>query len=1114
MLLSPLFIFWERHRLKKELVSILICSTFVVNQVLLCQVFAQASGSSDRIAWVHDSTIMLSDEMSYLVSLDPSRYAYYEYSDDNIGYLWANLQNYKALLIDEDCIYHYEGYKIDEIYNSFYNHRTQLGEWVKDGGGLFITDNNDLYNLNFEPYELTWDWLPVDLVVTSIDVGADASGGCLEIVHDPGLFSHPNPIDDSYINDPSRGHAHGYFTKYEDYSTLMVRTDPTYENAPVEIFRTYGKGAVVISHAELEDGESWRYVQNEIEYVLSTPRERLVSSLDLLFDTCIDAMDQAAWLSARLRAKSHEVLDVDLLVEGLRVLISTMVTGYAVSTKLPGLVSSIALMGGATKMGYTGLVKGTGAAVTDVTKDTFLDEEASKLSMGPRQILYYNCLKGVLQDQEYFHQLKDHRGNSWLGVDSLISTLTTEYEDFKNQLQDPLPTTFPLHYTLNYLGDLRLNIQRSKTAQYRFFFYNVTAERVQQIELGAQNTRNEQLDKIVEQYEALKTLDWTSWGASIGAGVAKIILGTSIPVLGAIVLDAVIFGVKAIADFGTLTRQGMVCHLLDISLPEYGTEVIALREIFLETGTYINKMLKTPPKLSQVSVLDVTTPDIIPSEKEQFGTATGTITIENQDVESVKVTALISIYTEVKGVVTTMLLETVPEKAGFEIPSKAIQDLEFTYTLPVSLFGCDKYTVEIYLTSNHDKIGPFISDFNVGIGCGVGTSKVLEGAITQGQKKTATVSVTSDVYETRFTLYFAGSDIDIHLYDSLGRHVGVDYASGNVVIEIPSALYSGCQAIPEWIKVPNPGDEDYTIEAVGSDVIEAESFVVTATYTPHLPALLTFLPTTLSQKVPPGQLSNLTFTVTEYVGQQSADISVEASNLSNQLGDTIGYGNVSFSSNRFLLPGGESEVMMLNVSVPPGTNFGDYTGNITVVWNSEVHKIPISVIVPDTIPPVLSNVRSASRFILNGESVTVLVDATDAGIGVKNVTLLYSLDDGKTWEYVIMQHKAGDSYQASIQLRGLGIRTIRFYIEVEDNHYNKIVSSETLIQAGWIYSLLMGSVIVGLGSASSFVGYFYFRARKQLKKIRQKMAKSVMCTGCKTLNSPGARFCRKCGKPL
>ena len=60
--------------------------------------------------------------------------------------------------------------------------------------------------------------------------------------------------------------------------------------------------------------------------------------------------------------------------------------------------------------------------------------------------------------------------------------------------------------------------------------------------------------------------------------------------------------------------------------------------------------------------------------------------------------------------------------------------------------------------------------------------------------------------------------------------------------------------------------------------------------------------------------------------------------------------------------------------------------------------------------------------------------------------------------------------------------------------------------------------VASFGSASFFVGFLYMKARRQLKDVRKGINGSrrfeVICSQCKTMNAPGARFCRKCGKPL
>ena len=51
--------------------------------------------------------------------------------------------------------------------------------------------------------------------------------------------------------------------------------------------------------------------------------------------------------------------------------------------------------------------------------------------------------------------------------------------------------------------------------------------------------------------------------------------------------------------------------------------------------------------------------------------------------------------------------------------------------------------------------------------------------------------------------YLPLPDIDLHAYDDQGRHVGLDYATGEYEVEIPGAEFSGdLKDAPEWIYVP------------------------------------------------------------------------------------------------------------------------------------------------------------------------------------------------------------------------------------------------------------------------------------------------------------------------
>ena len=101
------------------------------------------------------------------------------YNETNIDQLWDNLDQYKILLIDEDCMFDWDNPGPD--YNkptpvlpigvSFYNHKTELKNWIFNGGRLFSTDQNDISPDYL--HNVWWTWLPDELQVESNEYPSD-----------------------------------------------------------------------------------------------------------------------------------------------------------------------------------------------------------------------------------------------------------------------------------------------------------------------------------------------------------------------------------------------------------------------------------------------------------------------------------------------------------------------------------------------------------------------------------------------------------------------------------------------------------------------------------------------------------------------------------------------------------------------------------------------------------------------------------------------------------------------------------------------------------------------------------------------------------------------------
>lgn len=1005
----------------RKIIALLLAflMVFSMSSTIVTQVKAT---STTKIAWIYDTDFYtLSDELSHLKSLDPTKYSYDSYNQYNIDDLWAKLNDYKALLIDEDVMYDPYWTRLDgPIYNSFKAHLSQLAQWIYSGGGVFATDNNDLgasegYSIN----KLKWDWLPPPLQAVSSDVGDDASGGHLHIVDQNfWLFSRPNYIDDTYINDASRGHAHGYFILSESpgYSPLIIRTDSSYYGHPVEIYTTYGSGVVVLSHAELEDGFSWEYVQNELDNVLLTAREQLVNALDLLNSTICDAIIRDTYVASYMRAVSLNVIDPynTAFYKDL----AKMLTSLLISAAFPWPPKTEFFDSNAVERLYvtfeywkyikygvsTVYISGDQIAKPPFDFDSiFRDKEAySRSTLDERIKFYYNIL---MNKESTFPSLgwASPDGKKFYGIDGVLSLVKSEYESFRNSIPDPLPQSFNLDFVLTYLSELRRHIFVTMTRQEKLWFYNATKPGGSLVELGALHPLCSALEDALKHFNEADMISWLAWGVPIGMTIAKWAL--SVPSCGASLALNLGVGIVSAAVAGYAKSQkiqyrDMVAEYLLDSIEVLGTEVFLYRAILSETTKFVNVLLtatglnKPSVQIESFSVSNVDT-------EEEFGTGQGSIKIRNIGTLDASVTAMVMFYAPTPQKYVWMQMV----EFGTITP-ESVKEVEFDYTLPRNtLLRCTEYYAEAYViaaTSQHifsEYRFPSNPIFWVGKDCGCVAQTVLSGSLVQGQS--FSTSFTSGGKLTRFTLFFTGSEIDIHIYDSKGRHIGVDYSTGQIEIQIPGAFYSGPTEIPEWILVPNSMDQQYTVKVVGVDLLEGESFSVTATEIPPIPASLTTLPTRLLDTCNVGASVNLPITLIEYGGQNGfSNVTLKSSSLMTTLGREIPADTISFSDNSFSLSAGEAKTVQVTVTVPHTAIPGEYRGNITVTTNTIIATIPITIYIPDTTPPVA---RAGTDRTVNVGTV-VTFDASDSTDDVGIISYEWDFGDGTTGTGITTTH--------------------------------------------------------------------------------------------------------------
>ncbi len=190
-----------------------------------------------------------------------------------------------------------------------------------------------------------------------------------------------------------------------------------------------------------------------------------------------------------------------------------------------------------------------------------------------------------------------------------------------------------------------------------------------------------------------------------------------------------------------------------------------------------------------------------------------------------------------------------------------------------------------------------------------------------------------------FTLSWPGSDLNLHIYDALGNHVGYNDSTGMIEIEIPGASYSGPNSCPEIIIIPDPVDS-YVVRVEGVDVIDSTYFYVEAyEIFEHVPVLLPITPS-LDLVGMPGDSVDFSVGLQEAGGQSAATgITASITPLVSASEDTISNVYLSLPFNEipadtFYYGNGYVKTDTLDLT-------GDYAGIINVSFDGGSFEIPM-----------------------------------------------------------------------------------------------------------------------------------------------------------------------------
>jgi PKD repeat protein len=148
-------------------------------------------------------------------------------------------------------------------------------------------------------------------------------------------------------------------------------------------------------------------------------------------------------------------------------------------------------------------------------------------------------------------------------------------------------------------------------------------------------------------------------------------------------------------------------------------------------------------------------------------------------------------------------------------------------------------------------------------------------------------------------------------------------------------------------------------------------------------------------------------------------------------------------------------------------------------WSQVPEELTLSYIV-DEAPPVISKIEQDPKTVTFENDVTITVNVSDIGVGLKNVTVAYSTDNGATWKRLKAEQVAGDIrqgyFKAVIPKQPYGT-SVAYKLEIYDRAGNAEQSDTITYQvelAPWVYGLLILVIILVI-----IIGYKVYHTRHQ-----------------------------------
>ena len=413
-------------------------------------------------------------------------------------------------------------------------------------------------------------------------------------------------------------------------------------------------------------------------------------------------------------------------------------------------------------------------------------------------------------------------------------------------------------------------------------------------------------------------------------------------------------------------------------------------------------------------------PDLVLADGEMFGTGTAHVEVRNDGDLPIQGRPTLRVFSESSDLGSfageAFALEP-GESVNVQVPYGAVDLVSG---------GIHGYDVELYLdavdpeTNSAIAIGPYTSHFWAGTADQLAlcsqqqVSQPLGGIINAGERREVAFVPDGNTARMRVLLLQApDADLDLHLYDAAGNHVGLVTETGETESQIPAADYSGALANVESIWLDVPAGETYRLAVEANDAPLDTRFVVTVLEEPAYPALLA-VPLPVIGEVTNERAVALSVGALEVGGQRDvANPAVVLGDLTDGQGHVVSGATATVETETTVISAGGVGEWIVSLDLPGDLPDGTYTGVVTISGQDAVTGDPVSAQMG--VQVALDTQAPAAPTLDPIQSPITEAPFTVTGMGPDPDFLYEVRMDGETLTYLVFVDEDG-SFEAPIDV--------------------------------------------------------------------------------------------------